>query len=332
MKKFIVKIAAFCLPLFLLTIIYITTDVFKVIYHYDPFYADTDYIGINRAYGSTMTYINQNPKYHYNSFIFGNSRSLLYEIDTWKQHLPKNSVCMHFDESGGSISGIRDKVAFIDKNGGQLTNALLVVDHDLLSTLEQKEGYLFITPPILKGYSNMLDFHVQHFLAFMNPKFLFALADYNLFGTFRPYMQRLINDSQPTYLPQYNEFQETQIEEKIAKGAYYDAEHLKVFEGVQKPGTYSSEELSTEGINCFNDIKDIFDRHNTSYKIVISPLYDQVKLNRSVYQALCSIFGKEKVYDFSGVNKWNQDFHNYYEESHYRPAVAAEIMNIIYSQ
>ena len=81
MKHFLVKITTFCLPLFILAIIYIITDVFKVIYHYDPYYTGSDYIGVNMAYGSTMTYINQNPKYHYDSFIFGNSRSLFYEID-----------------------------------------------------------------------------------------------------------------------------------------------------------------------------------------------------------------------------------------------------------
>jgi hypothetical protein len=332
MKHFLVKITTFCLPLFILAIIYIITDVFKVIYHYDPYYTGSYYIGVNRAYGSTMTYINQNPKYHYDSFIFGNSRSLFYEIDTWKKYLPKESVCMHFDESGGSISGVRDKVAFIDKNGGKLKNALLVIDHNLLSIIEQKNGYLFIAPPILKDYKNIIDFHWQHFLAFLNPTFIVALADYNMFGTFRPYMKNLISDRHSTYIPEYNEFQKTLTENEISKGIYYDAAHMKAFEDKQKPGTYSSEKLDIEEIKCLREIKELFDKHKTSYKIVISPLYDQIKLNRSVYNTLCSIFGKNHIYDFSGVNKWNKDFHNYYEDSHYRPIVSAEIMDIIYSK
>ena len=195
---------------------------------YDPFYTDNDYIGVNRAYGSTMTYINQNPKYHYDSFMFGNSRSLFYEIDTWKKYLPKNSVCMHFDEFGGSISGVRDKVAFIDKNGGQLKNALLVIDHNLLSSIEQKDGYLFIAPPILKDNRNIIDFHIQHFRAFINPKILVALANYNMFRVFRPYMQNIISEDLSTYIPKYNEFQKTLTEKEIAKGVYYDATHLNV--------------------------------------------------------------------------------------------------------
>ena len=332
MKNFLTKVALFCLPIFALVVIYIITDVFRVIFHYDPYYVDSNFISFNQAYESTMTYINQNPKYNYNSFIFGNSRSVFYEIDTWKKYLPKGSVCMHFDESGGSVSGVRDKIAFIDKNGGQIKNALLVIDYFLLSRLEQKEGFLYISPPILKNNSNLLDFHLQHFKAFLNPKFLVAIADYSMFGKYRPYMKNFILLDHSTYIPQYNEFQKSATEEKISKGIYYDEEHLKVFRGVQKPGTYSPNELDTPIIDCLCEIKEIFDKHKTSYKIVISPLYDQIKLNRETYNTLCSIFGEDHIYDFSGVNKWNKDYHNYYENSHYRPKVSAEIMDLIYSR
>lgn len=329
MRKFLKYILVFCLPLSILFVTYIATDVFKVIYHYDPYYDGSYYIGVNRAYGSTMTYINQNPKYQYDSFIFGNSRSLFWEIDTWKKYLPKESKCIHFDESGGSISGIHDKVMFIDKNGGHIKNALFVIDHNLLSRLEQS-GYLFVSPPVLKGYSNFLSFHTQHFMAFLNPKFLVALADYNIFGKFRPYMKNLISDGHSTYVAEYNEFQKTLSEKEIEEGTYYDAIHLKVFEDVQKPGTFSTEKLDDKEINCLREMRKVLDKQHTSYKIVISPLYDQIKLNKETLSLLCEIFGKENVYDFSGVNKWNKDYHNYYEDSHYRPIVSAEIMDIIY--
>lgn len=331
MKKFLRKIAIFSIPLLFLVITYVITDVFKVIYHYDPYYTDTYYIGVNRAYGSTMTYINQNPKYNYDSFIFGNSRSLFYEIDTWKKYLPTGSRCMHFDESGGSISGVHNKIAYIDRTGGELKNALLVIDHELLSRNEQKEGYLFISPPILKGNSNFINFHVQHFCAFLNLKFLTALADYNIFGKFRPYMRNLISDGHSIYIPEYNEFQKTLTEKEINEGTYYDASHLKVFEDVQEPGTFSKEMIDKDGEEMLKNIKHIFDKHHTSYKIVISPLYDQIKLNRNTLNLLCQIFGENNVYDFSGVNKWNTDYHNYYEQSHYRPIVSSEIMDKIYS-
>ena len=40
--------------------------------------------------------------------------------------------------------------------------------------------------------------------------------------------------------------------------------------------------------------------------------------------------GKQNVFDFSGINFITNDYHNYYENSHYRPHVADYIMKEIY--
>lgn len=330
MKKFFRDILLFCVPVLMVVLIYILTDVFRVVRHYNPHYTGHYCVETNRAYGSTMTYINQNPTYHYDSFIFGNSKSLNYRIDSWQRHLPEGSRCMHFDEFGGSIGGLHDKIAYIDKSGGRLRNVLIVLDDVILSRLEQTNGYLFVAPPILKDYRNIVVFHVQHFEAFLNLKFLMAWADYRLRGQIRPYMSHMISDLQLTYIPETNEIQETPSDLAIEAGTYYDEQHVKAFEGVQRPGTYSKEHLGDEAIALLTEIKHIFNKQHTAYKIVVSPQYHQIKLNRDSHRILCQIFGEENVYDFSGVNKWNQDYHNYYEAVHYRPVVADEIMDIIY--
>lgn len=335
MTKFAKYIFFFFIPFIFVIAIYIATDVFKIIYSYNPYYESSYYVGLNRAYGSLVTYKNQNSKYHYDSFIFGNSRSLFYEIDTWKKYLPNGSRCIHFDANGGTIGGLHDKIAYIDRTGGNLKNALLVIDYGLLSNYERKEGYLYVTPPMLKGnasFSDYINFHYQHFIAFINPVFVTAIVDYNIFHTFRPYMQTLIINGKSTYNPEYNEYQWIDIEKEIKKGSYYDDNHIRVFNGVQKPGSYSEEHLNKKEIESLTDIKKIFDKHQTNYRIVISPLYDQIKLNRNSYNILCKIFGKQKVFDFSGINKWNKDYHNYYETSHYRPIVSNEIMDLIYKK
>ena len=331
MKTFLRDLLLFAVPMIALGIVYVATDVFKVIWHHEPFHDDTHPVAINRAHESTMVYLQQNPRHHYDSFIFGNSRSLFYEADTWKQHLPAGSSPFHFDASRGSVGMVHDAVAFIDRQGGRLSNVIIVFDHEILSTMEQTTGYLFVTPPPLKQNRNLASFHMQHFMAFLNPKFLTALADFRLTGTFRPYMENLIAAQHSTYLPVANEYQEPQLEAAIARGTYYDATHISAFEGVQTPGTWSQKSLGKEETESLKDIRRIFDRHHTNYKIVISPLYDQVRLNPAALQTLQHIFGKAHVYDFSGPNKWNSDYHNYYEASHYRPHVAAEIMKTIYA-
>ncbi len=59
-------------------------------------------------------------------------------------------------------------------------------------------------------------------------------------------------------------------------------------------------------------------------------MYDQIPLEKEQLNLLYDIFGKENVYDFSGKNEFTESVFNYYENSHYRPHVAAEIMDIIY--
>ncbi|MCX6296671.1 MAG: hypothetical protein NTX97_11510, partial [Bacteroidetes bacterium] len=76
----------------------------------------------------------------------------------------------------------------------------------------------------------------------------------------------------------------------------------------------------------------ILKSHNTQYKIVISPLYNQEKLDPGDLNYLVNLFGGENVFDFSGINFITNDFHNYYETSHYRPFVCDYILNIIYSK
>ena len=77
-------------------------------------------------------------------------------------------------------------------------------------------------------------------------------------------------------------------------------------------------------------MRDVFRRKGTNCHVVVSPLYDQVRLNPSDLAALEDIFGAERVHDYSGVNAITADRHNYYEPYHYRPTVARHIMQEIY--
>ena len=78
------------------------------------------------------------------------------------------------------------------------------------------------------------------------------------------------------------------------------------------------------------EIKKIFTKHHTSYRIVISPQYDQIKFNPEDLRYLEDLFGKDFVFDFSGRNILTENYKNYYDKFHYRPQVSRQIMEIIY--
>lgn len=331
MRTFLRTLSLFLIPFLALLVLYFVWDPFRVVYHHAPYYKDGDFIGINRGYASTMTYTEQKDLYKYDSFIFGNSRSISFRSEDWKQFLPDSSSCFHFDASGGSVLGLYEKLSYIDRCGGTIRNALFVIDNSLLDRYEM-DGHLFEPAPVLKGnnFQYWMKFHMDNIKAFLTPSFFFAVVDFSLFRKMRPYMGFMVDDRPVVYKCKTNDIYNEEAEMKMSSGEYYNQDRLKVFENAQFPGEQSTYSLNDRKIALLHKIKDILNEHNTSYKIVISPLYDQVKLNKETIQVLCAIFGDNNVYDFSGPNKWNADYHNYYEAWHFRPHVARELMSLIY--
>ena len=88
--------------------------------------------------------------------------------------------------------------------------------------------------------------------------------------------------------------------------------------------------IGVEQLRLLKSIKAVFEKDKTNYEIVISPVYDQQRLNTKDLNQLQEIFGKEYVHDFSGKNSITDNVYNYYETSHYLPSVADTIMKIIY--
>ena len=82
--------------------------------------------------------------------------------------------------------------------------------------------------------------------------------------------------------------------------------------------------------DILSSIKDILLSHDTDYRVIISPLYDQVKLNPLDSMFLTNLFSPQRFYDFSGINEFTADSLNYYENSHYRPSLCKELLRIIY--
>lgn len=334
-KKFIYKTLLMAVPFMLLLILYLTTDVFKVIYDYDAYYAENEKpgVGLNAGYISTSTFEKHHVIRHYDSFIFGNSRSMCYEIEEWKKYLPDSSSCLHFDASSESLYGLYKKVLYIDKSGNVINHALLIIDKSVLEQEKSKDGHLYCIPPQLEDYRNVFSFHCAFVKAFFNPKFLYALADYKLSGEVKEYMSKsyLLSDEEFVYDKNTNEVQSVKFEQEIADGVFYNEEKMKVFENKSFPDSVSKPVIEKRQREMLGEIRRIFDKHHTRCKIVINPLFDQIKLNPRDMDALKSLFGEKNVFDFSGTNEITADYHNYYEDSHYRPHIARYILKEIYA-
>lgn len=331
MRSFIKNTLVFMIPIVVLFCLYFIMDPFRVVWNYDNYYCNGE-IALNKNFVSTMNYLNKKDTYHYDSFIIGNSRSFYYRIDDWKKYIPAESNCYHFSEYGGSVHGLRYKLRLIDSLNQKINNALIILDCEILDRIEL-HAIESMMPPALINNKNWLKFQQRYLFEWYNPQYIYFWIKLKYKWPHDVSMRsyEVIIDNLKYYNPITNEEYNHHDDSLIVRGIFYNQKKLKGFEGAQHPGI--SEELlnDEEKIRSFIEIKDILAKHRTNYKIVISPLYNQIKINPKDLEFLQTLFGSKNVYDFSGVNKYTSDYHNYYESSHYRPEVASEIMNYIYN-
>lgn len=334
-KKFISKFCVFLTPFFFIIIIYIVKDPFKTIYSYPSYYKNNSIQGVilNRDYVSFETYKSTSLKYNFDSFIFGNSRSIFYKKDIWQKYLSPNSEIFHFDASGESLFGVESKIRYLDNEGIAIKNALLVIDESVLSNTDDSKGFLLMKHYSLSG-KNRLSFELEFFKAFLNFKFISSYLYFQITGKIEPFMKNLsiLDDRPMNYDLKGNEISFNEIDSLIKNSPdkFYTKEKVNVFYNRDSKPRYGNVTLNSRSIKMLDYISKIFKKHNTKFRIIISPLYDQVKINPKDLSVLNKIFDNENVFDFSGKNQFTNDFHNYYETSHYRPMVAEKILSNIY--
>ena len=333
MKKLSLKLLITFLPFFFISCLYLTIDPFKVIYKYESYYEQNkpSYIVLNRDFVTFETFINNYPQYKYDSFVFGGSSSVFYKVKKWKKYI-KNSSCFHFDDYGGTLYGIYIKIKYLYLNNVKITNALIVFHSAYsLEKVVNSSGRLYLKHPELSGQSK-LTFQFENFKDFLSLDFFILFWQHTIMGKVTP---KLSDTNLVTYDLPTNEYSWDFFESAITSDPdqYYTKEKMQTFLNIKRGAVqkYSPSVLKSEHIKMLEEIKKILAVNNTNYKIVISPDYSQLKLSKEDMNKINQIFGKENVYDFSGINNITDNYLNFYDnQSHPRPHVTDFIMQQIY--
>jgi hypothetical protein len=322
-------IAVLVAPLVLSLVGYLVADPFCVLHR--RLYAPGFPVAINRDYASTELYLHQHAEQGYDSFIFGSSRSTAFRCDDWKASMRRaDARCFHFDAWKESLFGLEAKVRLVDALGSPLRDALIVVDGSLLAEVVPSSEPVFRSHPRLTGQSG-LAFELDYLIDFYSNHFCLKYLDYALSGKVRGYMGPAFNARNFTHLLATNDEIFTAVDEKIARpGEDYWRSHADLF-GPRTGGTAPLTVLS-EQRRLLSSMAEIFARHGTRVRVVVSPLYDQIRLHPADLGALREIFGQDNVVDFSGENPMTSDVRNYYESSHFRPPVARAILSGLYTR
>ena len=331
MKKFIWKTAIILLPFFLVFLAYIITDPRKRIYHYDEY--QFDYIMLNKGDVSTRLLLQNKDNYHYDSFIFGSSRSCATRSEEWKKYLGPTNVPFSYGSWSESLKGIYRKIVVLDSLQIPIKNALIIID--VTKTFENNKDYDPINSDhyLISGMSKF-DYYKSDFLEYVrDPKLMVTSIDYYLFHTRRGYMNGFV---EPKYggLNPINCDWRVKAEELIMADSanYYDkCRHLFYKRPTEQ--VYAPKQITEEMEKYLQAIKSIFDKHQTNYKFLIAPLYDQIKLNQDDMHVLTKTFNAANIFDFSGINHITNNMYNYGEDvEHYRIRTGDMLLKDIFAK
>ena len=306
---------------------YAFLDPFGVVRKHANYYTDNRHVTLNRDFVSLEMFEKNFPRYQYDSFILGNSRSIFYEWKDWAKCITSDKI-FHFDAASESLLGINLKLKYLG-NRCSISNCLIVLDRSALTIVTNQESHIFAKHYRLSG-QNPLAFQWKFFAAFLDKHFLWAFLDFKLHHRFRSSMSDVLEARIWDYDPAHNELSlHSTVEAEIGQGRYYQ-ESARSFPPRDEVKRYADAVIGPQQARLLMEMREILDRQKSNYRLVVSPLYDQVKLAPVDIETLRTVFGEDKVFDFSGVNELTSSVENYYETSHYRPVVARAIMSILY--
>lgn len=328
LRKFSIKLCLFLSPLIVIIIGYFITDPFKIIRTYEA-YPDNFAKSLNRDRISTQIFLNNNQEFNYKSFIFGSSRSSVFYAREWGKHI-NDATPYHFDASCETISGVATKLKFIEAKGNKIDNALFVFDRSLFNYEQDTLGSVFVQDYRVSGL-DWWKYHTIFVNTYFSKGFFVAFYDNLITGNFRNYMRQFLEFRKINYTPIVNDFIFTSYIEQIKKDSvgYYNQPDF--FYKRNKKKNLQPPAIKAYQLKYLAMIKESLKKNNTKFKIVLGPTYDQHYFNQQDLQMLVKYFGKENIYDFSGINEYTENVANYYEIYHYKPTVANDIMNKIYA-
>lgn len=325
MKKFFRHILVFFIPFFGMLVWYLVEDPFMVVRFYDDYFpSNSRRFCSNDAFRGIRLLDLYSDSIRYNAFILGSSRSDFYYAKDWQIATGKSLRCFHFNQSGDNLLGMVQRINYLYRRFEQIDDMLLIMDHEFLSDIEPKEGPLFREPYQVTEMRDFVSFHWSFLRTFYSVDFQ------------RRYWSEGGNRSfgEGEYDAFSNELHKSNAEISIEKAPekYYKSlpvgYQLYPRDSVQKIAPII---LGEEQKSLLVTLANLLDTHHTDYRIIISPLYDQVKLNPSDSLYLSSIFSPKRFFDFSGINRFTSDTLNYYENSHYRPILCRQLLGIVYS-
>ncbi len=332
MVRFLRRIAVLLfVPMLLLAAVYFVTDPYKTLRPFSLTYFDST----NRDYLSSELFVLNYPEQAYDSFIFGSSRACGINSYHWLKYLPEGSRQFLFQAWSETITGIDQKVTYMDEHKCDLRNALILIDiPGTFSRSQLPTQALSIKNPRFSGQSRwahqvilLYDFAqkpsewvraIKKRCHPQRPSVVFDIVSND--------WEKGNRDVDVDVIPVQDSLRNLS---RTARAAFFK-------NYVDNPNAVvpsSSSLIDDSMLRAMYHIKEVFLRHNTDYRIIITPgyRYQFPVISTHDLDLLRSVFGNDAVFDFSGREDMTSDYNNFSDPNHFGSRIGWQIIEEVYN-
>ncbi|MGP1591024.1 MAG: hypothetical protein ACTTHI_04435 [Prevotella sp.] len=324
-----IKVLLLAFPFIVCLGIYVYTDPFMVIKHYDDYDHPTVMIQSEgpiawykyKSYRDTM---------HYDSFIMGSSCTMAFQTSEWKKYI-KGSPFRFFSNSEG-LGDLLLKLEALDRQPNQpIKNLLIVAEPVLLNLTVEQRGVMHIMPPEVSGRS--IAYYQTTFLqGFFRKDFFTAYMTYLFKKKYDNSMNRIINNVGQSRT-RYTNDEILHIQNKIDSlgEQYYQTEEWKKLRANLETAYVRPPIIKAPQKECLLQIQRICKKHNTNVKIAIGPDFKPGYVNSADVKLLKQIFGENNVLNYNDAAHSEYAHYSYfYDSAHYNTKVAEKMLYELY--
>lgn len=332
MKKFlIILFGFFAIPLLLLLGLYLWTDPFRTLHEFDI----NDVDATNREYQSVELFKYNQYKYAYNAFVFGSSQASGLNTYTWKMYLPEGSQTFLFQAWSENITGVKQKVEWLDERGVNIEHALVLIDIPSFFTQEQISYDALSMKHWELSKESAFAYHAHEYYNFIQkPSSWVTFCKKTLKGQKIPFSADTItNDFFAT-----NAFNYDVLPPQDSLNQCTDQTRRNFFaqiSNVTEEDVVMSEPLITKELaSTMNDIAGIFEKQGTDYSVIVTPAYRYVHpyLNKEDLAILQTIFGGDKVFDYTTDLRFTSDYNDFFDPIHFGTRLGFQILKDVYGK
>lgn len=330
-KKFLLLTTLAALPLIVLVAIYVICDPFHVVHPITKNAAGQDSVitGNNAGFMAVETYLIHDKDLHFDSFIFGSSMSQNYKASYWKPYIDQDASILHFDASGESLEGMINKMNFLNKHGSTIKNALIIIEVEMLGRPTHDNDIRYAQHPATTGFFDWFHFHTMYFNAFRNINQLKKVF------TNQPLEDEVIDPIEAAArYDSINEVYYPVIDSLIVHdpNKFFTQQRLASRKHARLPAP-ATQVINEKVEKQLRIIKAILDKNKTNYIIIVPPCNIKPKLEWADLWLMQSIFGEDKVHNFSDAPDYVGNEYFYYDEpSHLISAKCKDILDSAYHE